>query len=244
MTFRDEMIPYINNYGYAAGSKVQGLGRTCDNHILFTALYYITLKLRGESLPTDRAEVERLINNITLHGVLLRYPGDIESVDDSFDNYVAYAALCVHFKLWRPMLRTVVRMITHIGFLNATKVFTRNAYFGFPRFPTLCLCAFPAALGLPSPFNIWVGLVTIVNSNKGEPRLAADNRKNAWLLIQAMSNSYFCRKGAKVWLRNVFLDYLGDELDDGSNTTAFRLMLLAYFVDPQYPLVKYGVPGI
>ena len=236
VSLRTEIYPFRNIDGYISGSPVHGLGRTNDNAILFTALYFITLKLRNEDTYEDALEVKRLVTNITHNGVLLRYPGDFE-VDDSFDNYVAYAALCVHYKLRWLMFKTVLRMSLCLGFLNASGKFTRNAFIF--RFLALSLCAFPAAMGLPSPFNAVLGYV-IGNSNKGESTDAVDNRKNLWLLIQAMKNSYFCRRGAERWITRMNSDYAIRAAAIG--TTPFRAMLLAYFLNSEYPPVKYGVP--
>ena len=251
MSLRTEIIPYTNIDGYISGSPVQGLGRTNDNAILFTALYYITLKDRGEDVPEDRAKVASLVSGCLVGGVLVRYPGDT-SIDDSYDNYIALAALCVVYGLHWIGFKVFFHGLTHFGYYNVSGTFSFRAVmwrFFYSLVPamtqSLVLGLLQALLyaGLfvtnrVSPWILFMFLpeflagLTIAVSNRNEELGNSDGRKNTWLLIKAMQYSAFGQAGAAIWWNRLRKKY-----GDGG----IRNLFLVYFQKSEYPLVKYAV---
>jgi hypothetical protein len=223
MSLQSDIQPYINKDGFVGGSPCAGLGRVCDNHFLFTVEYLIQLLQQKEIiLITPGTPPSGILSKCVKQGVLTRYPDDT-SVDDSMDNWIAYAAVATPAEA----RKTLWHLITHFGFANVSGKFTKNAFIA--RFPTL-MSALYQATNLPALPPILTA-VAIATSNRNEPLQNTSDRKLTYLLIHAMRRSLLCRLAARIWYSRLRKLY-GDE--------GMRVVYSIYF-GPQHPLSKYAV---
>ncbi len=240
MSLREEIIPYVDGNGLVAPNVVpEGTMQGSDNGPMFTAEYYIMLNYRQEEAPAFRdsaAFVELIQKCCSPPGNLMRAPGSVEQ--EQVDDFYGVLAACRVLSLydWLPW-NLAQDMLDHgwknWGSYNSlfTNKWTKESFMW--RQPQL-LAAMYAAADRQSwrtwPLFAYAALVIAI-SCIGVPVGRTDERRLAWLLIQAVAPvSRMCRLASRLWYRRLYRDY-----PDGMRGVA------AIYYQGDHPFKKYWV---
>lgn len=231
ISFKEAMKPYINKDGFVAGTKCEGLGRTCDNHVMFTAEYYALLKLRNELTPDDIETSKKLIDSVIPDGILRRYPGDNDSIDQ-IDNWLGLINWCVTINYKKPLLRALMHGLAHLGFYNPTKSFNYSAFLW--RFPQI-FYGLLVGLGIPKilylSLDACIALIIGFSCFRVPPDQDMDSRRLSWHLQRIASSSILCYTARRIWWSRLMKDF---------GPAGMNLVEGIYF-NPEHPFSKYFI---
>ena len=233
--YLEELKAYTNKEGFIGPTPCAGLGRICDNHLLFTAEAYLV----GDRINTgtDWTIIYRmkfLQDKFNLpNGWFSRYPGD-PGYDLSPDNLLGYLTLCTKEQA-QALLDYATLYDGNIQIYTPT--WTQwGASFIF-RQPQL-LCATLAKAGKLSRFNplhwlltLYTAGVILVAGMGEDPCQDQDSRRLSYMLIKIVQDySLLCTLASKVWWGRLKKQY---------GMEGLRLMYSRYF-SPEHPIARYA----
>lgn len=231
MSFLTELEEYTDVNGFVGPGPCKGHGRTCDNHLMFSAEAYLTLTQNPN--PGNLLRVVMLcdlVHKVTFpSGWFSRYPGD-PGWDLTPDNLLGYLTLC-----YKEQAQALLEHLSlYDGMITIT--YDKEGWLCW-RQPQLYF-AMLAVAGRLSRFNpihialaIWTALVIMVSGLGVDPHHDQDARRLSYLLIRVVSpKSILSRLAAKIWWKRLRQQY-GDE--------GMRLVYFRYFGIP-HPISKYS----
>lgn len=235
MSLREDIKPYLDRFGLVQ----DGGKRDSRNALLNTSLYYVFLVLRGESLPGDKEEFERLLATCRVAPGLFRRTPDCEDLQAHDD----YKAICTAAKLlgsdiaeeifqygqkhhyvfnWKHPGCGILRGLRENGKFNITPLFGRDLSFVAHTY----FCT-----GRKLPWLLEQAWAWTVETSGKSNRNDQDARKLTWLLIEGMEHtSEECLAAAASWQKRFVQEYPG----------GLGEVLRNYWNDPNHPLVKYS----
>lgn len=246
MHYLDEIEEYTNFDGFIGPSPCKNEGRTCDNHLLFTAEMSTALikntddhpYLFFETAPTI-INYTHLIKDLTLKsGWFSRYPGDRVN-DLSPDNLIGYLSLCSKDEAL-GLLNHALSVKGNIeGSTRTWKEWGEAFTFRFVHMWCLALMKSKRYSNFNPLHLLMLGYSVLYIATSGitdNKKTNADTRKLCYLFMVQMGHySKLCKISEKIWWKRLRRQY-GSE--------GMRAVYSSYFSpsgQPAHPLSQLAV---